>query len=124
MTALSRWLLAAAVGIAVAGSRLAAAPVPAGSDPVTSALALVPAQAPIVVHVRGVERTKDRLAVFLKAAVPDFGQVAVAQIDGMLNSGSKAVSSPGWKRMGRSSWPCWRCRWPAVPSHPMPSSPR
>ena len=100
MTALTRWLLTAAACIAVTGSRLAAAPVPAGSDPVTSALALVPAQAPIVVHVRGVERTKDRLAAFLKAAVPDFGPIAVAQIEGMLNSGFEGRKLAGLEKDG------------------------
>src|SRR6516225_9782075 len=35
-----------------------------------SPLAPVPAQAPLVVHLRGVERTKDRLAALIKNALP------------------------------------------------------
>ena len=31
------------------------------------------AQAPIVLQIRGVERTKERLTAFVNAAVPDFG---------------------------------------------------
>src|SRR5688572_2499728 len=64
---------------AAAATAAAAAPVPP-APPATS-LAAIPAQAPIVVQVRGAERVKDRLTALIKAAVPDFGAFAAAQID-------------------------------------------
>lgn len=85
MRTYSRWLLIAAFCLVPCATP--AAPVPAGADPSTAALAVVPAQAPIVVHLRGVDRTKERMAAFLKEAVPDVGPIAVAQIDQLLKSG-------------------------------------
>jgi hypothetical protein len=63
----------------VAGTpgRAAPAPVTPGESP----LAVVPAQAPIVVHLRGVTRTKDRLATLIKNGLPDIGPFAAAQLD-------------------------------------------
>ncbi|HEY1379190.1 MAG TPA: hypothetical protein VGF55_20475 [Gemmataceae bacterium] len=77
-----------------------AAPVPAAGDAGTTGLAMVPAQAPIVLHVRGVERVKERLSTFLKAAVPDFGPVAAAQIDNLLQSGFEGRKLAGLDRDG------------------------
>ena len=53
---------------------------PAPVTPGESPLAVVPAQAPIVVHLRGVTRTKDRLATFIKNAMPDIGPSQSARI--------------------------------------------
>jgi hypothetical protein len=50
-----------------------------------AALAQVPAKAPVVLHVRGFERTKDRLATLVKNAVPDFAPV----VQGKLEDGLK-----------------------------------
>src|SRR5205814_4671506 len=63
--------------VAGAPGRAAPAPVTPGESP----LAVVPAQSPIVVHLRGVTRTKDRLATFLKNAMPDIGPFAAVQLD-------------------------------------------
>ncbi len=98
MTAFSRWLLVAAGCMALTG-RTTSAPVPAGGDP-NAALAKVPAQAPIVLHLRGVERTKERMAAFLKAAVPDFGPIAVAQIDQLIKDGFEGRKLTGLDKDG------------------------
>jgi hypothetical protein len=50
-------------------------------------LSIVPAQAPIVIHIRGVERTKDRLVALVKSAAPDFGVMAAAQIEQAFKDG-------------------------------------
>jgi len=57
--------------------RTAPAPVTPGESP----LAVVPAQSPIVIHLHGVTRTKDRLATLVKNALPDIGPFAAAQLD-------------------------------------------
>src|SRR5262245_32307146 len=85
MFVLNRWLAASVLAVALGSAGALAAPVPAG--PGETGLAVVPAQAPIVIHVRGVERTKDRLAKVLSVALPDFGPIAVAQLDAMLKNG-------------------------------------
>jgi hypothetical protein len=84
MSIQSRWFLAAAACVALTPA-LHAAPVPAtaGGD----ALSFVPAQAPIVIQLRGVERTKERLKAFLNAAVPDFAPIVASQLDNALEHG-------------------------------------
>ncbi|HEX4588780.1 MAG TPA: hypothetical protein VH120_02545, partial [Gemmataceae bacterium] len=77
-----------------------AAPVPAGGPANLAALAVVPAQAPIVLQVRGVERTKERLTVFVNAAVPDFGPIVAAQVDQMLKSGVEGRKLEGLAKDG------------------------
>jgi hypothetical protein len=63
-----RWFGAGALVVACLLARPAhGAPVAAKESP----LAQVPASAPFVFHVRGVERTKDRLLALIKTAVPD-----------------------------------------------------
>jgi hypothetical protein len=52
-----------------------------------SALARVPADAPIVVQVRGFERTKDRLVTLVKNAVPDQAAKIQARIEEGLKEG-------------------------------------
>jgi hypothetical protein len=56
----------------------AAAPVPVDKD---SPLAQVPAKAPIVVQLRGIDRTRERLEALIKNAVPDWAEAAKAKID-------------------------------------------
>src|SRR5262249_48367051 len=59
-----------------------ARPVPAGpAEDAASALAQVPAKAPIVIQIRGVEQTKDRLIAMIKEAVPDLGAKAEEHIN-------------------------------------------
>ena len=53
-------LAAAALAAALTAPAAFAAPVPTAGDGVRHGLAAVPASAPIVFHLRGVERTKDR----------------------------------------------------------------
>jgi hypothetical protein len=79
--------LAAIITIGVTGTATAA-PVPANAPGASdSPLAAVPAQCPIVVHLHGAERTKDRLAVLIKAMVPDLGPIAVLQLEMMYKAG-------------------------------------
>lgn len=60
--------------------------IPAAAE--ESPLAQVPAQAPIVVHVRGAERLKSRLFELLKNALPnDVAQSAKTKIDELLKEG-------------------------------------
>ena len=60
-----------AIILALAAVRpLAAAPVETTG---TAALAQVPADAPLVLHVRGIDRAKDRLLAMAKNALPDLG---------------------------------------------------
>jgi hypothetical protein len=76
----SRWWLAA-LTVVVAAVPAPAAPVPAEH----SALAQVPATAPLVIQIRGVEGVKERLEAFLKNALPD----VLAQIQPRLDSMAK-----------------------------------
>src|SRR5262245_42303979 len=46
-----------------------------------AALALVPAKAPIVVQLRGWDRSVDRLKAFIKAAVGDFSPQIIGQLE-------------------------------------------
>ncbi len=74
-----------------------AAPVPNAGDP---SLAVVPGQSPIVIHLRGVERTKERLTAMLTAAIPDLGPVAAAQIDNLVQSGVEGRKLQGLAKDG------------------------
>jgi hypothetical protein len=77
---------AAAVLAALAIPAIApAAPVPA--NPGEAPLAAVPAQSPIVVQLRGVDRTKDRLLALIKNVVPDYAPVVAEHIETALRDG-------------------------------------
>ncbi len=52
-----------------------------------SPLAQVPAKAPIVVSVRGFQRTQDRLVTMIKNAMPDLGPTVQAKMDDLLKDG-------------------------------------
>src|SRR5262249_5741996 len=80
-----RWIGRAAVPfiLLLAGLRGPAAPAPDGG----SALAQVPADAPIVVYLHGLERTQDRLGELLKNALPDLGPKAVEQLCQKIEAG-------------------------------------
>jgi hypothetical protein len=71
----------------VATSLLLMTPAPARSQ--DSALAQVPADAPIVLHVRGYERTKERLIGMIKKAVPDLAAGVQDRIEDILKEGLK-----------------------------------
>src|SRR5258708_4092133 len=58
----------------------AGAPAPVPESP----LALVPADAPVVIQVRGVEGAKKRLFGMVKNAVPDLAQAAQKKLDEVL----------------------------------------
>jgi hypothetical protein len=68
------------LALASAAPPLVAAPAP---DP-QSPLALVPAQAPIVIHLRGFERTKERLTTMVKNALPALAGKVQEAIDEFL----------------------------------------
>src|SRR4051812_17455195 len=89
---------ATVVVAALVGGHAAGAPVPSAA--VADVLATVPASAPIVIHVRGVERTKERLTAFLNAAVPDFGPIAAAQLDNLFKSGFEGRKLEGLVKEG------------------------
>ena len=69
----SHWMTAAAAVLVLAASAPAArtAPVPAETSP----LAQVPATAPVVIHINGLETVRDHVVAFLKNAVPDQADV-------------------------------------------------
>jgi hypothetical protein len=80
-----RWLPWGALVCALALTvPAAAAPVPAEQD---KPLAQVPAKAPIVIQIRGFERTRERLNVLIKNALPDFADLAKEKIDAALKEG-------------------------------------
>jgi hypothetical protein len=66
---------------------LAAAPAApaAPRPPDKSALRAVPASAPLVIHVRGVEGTKERLVALIKSALPEVAPQAEAGLDELKN---------------------------------------
>ncbi|MBX7103209.1 MAG: hypothetical protein K1X57_03965 [Gemmataceae bacterium] len=87
-------LLAASAWMAIGWAGASAAPAPLSAD---SPLAAVPAQAPIVVHIRGVDRVKGRVKATMTAAAPDFGALAAGQVDamfGQLFEGRKTDAIP------------------------------
>jgi hypothetical protein len=70
-------LNAALLALLAAASAMPAAPAIEENSP----LAIVPASAPIVAYVRGVEATKDRLIVTIKKSLPEFGETVEALIN-------------------------------------------
>jgi hypothetical protein len=76
----TRWfrLMMPALALIVAMPLARAQGAPDASD---SGLAQVPAQAPVVFYVKGIERTKDRLVTMIKNAVPDLAPLVQAKVD-------------------------------------------
>jgi hypothetical protein len=76
----TRWfrLMMPALALMVAMPLARAQGAPDASD---SGLAQVPAQAPVVFYVKGIERTKDRLVTMIKNAVPDIAAQVQAKMD-------------------------------------------
>jgi hypothetical protein len=82
MSRVLRFTAAAVLALAVV------APAPAAPRPdEKSPLARVPASAPIVVHLRGVEGTKDRFLALLKKALPEVAPVVELYLDKALKEG-------------------------------------
>src|SRR5262245_56701268 len=70
------------------------------ADAADAPLAQVPAKAPIVVHVRGFEQTKDRLIAMIKTALPDLGATAEEKINGLVKQGLEGRSLKGLVNSG------------------------
>lgn len=80
----SRWYLPAAVlAFLAVGQMGRAAPVPADR----TGLSQVPASAPLVIHVRGIEGLRDRIVAFLETALPDMAPKVKSKIDDILKDG-------------------------------------
>jgi hypothetical protein len=77
-----RWIRKSAAWLilALAGPNLSAAAPGGAAD---SPLAVVPASAPVVIQLRGIDRVRDRLKATLQAAAPDIGAMAAGQVDTM-----------------------------------------
>jgi hypothetical protein len=90
--------LTAVLTLAVVCGPSWAAPVP---EIANSGLAFVPAQAPIVVHLRGVERTKERLTGVLNKAVPDFGPLGAGLLDTMFQTALEGRKLTGLVKDGQ-----------------------
>jgi len=80
----TRWLGVGVLALAL-GLMLVAAPsfvwAASPADGPESALAIVPADAPFVVQIHGVQRTKDRLMAMIRKAVPDLAPALESKID-------------------------------------------
>jgi hypothetical protein len=95
-----RRLVLGAVGfILLAGAPVSAAPAPAASAK-GSPLAHVPAQSPIVIHVRGLDRTKGRLLAMIKNALPNYGQKAADHLDELVKQGIEGRQLKGLAKDG------------------------
>jgi hypothetical protein len=88
----TRWFPAAALAAA-----LAAAPATAADR---SALAQVPATAPLVIHVRGVEGLKDRVVAFLTNALPDVLEKIGPKLDQLVKDGADGRKIAGVPKDG------------------------
>src|SRR6187551_3177701 len=97
MTVCTRWLWAFAVAV---GATMPAFAAPAPAPPGSSSLAMIPAQAPIVVQIHGVERTKDRVITLVKNAVPDFGPLVAAKLEEALKEGLEDKKLVGLEKDG------------------------
>jgi hypothetical protein len=96
----TNWLRTAAALVALLTAVTlapAAAPVPA--DKATS-LALVPASAPIVVHVRGAEGTAERFLTMLKNSLPDVHPLVAPHIEMALKDGVEGRKLKGVAKDG------------------------
>lgn len=65
-----------------------------------SPLANVPASAPIVIQLHGVERTKDRLVTMVKNALPDFGKVVDEKVEEAFKNGLEGRELKGLAKNG------------------------
>lgn len=75
----------------------AAAPAPEEQE---KPLGQVPAQAPLVVQLRGFERTRERLNVLIKNAMPDYAGPAKEKMDQALKQALEGRSLDGLTKDG------------------------
>jgi hypothetical protein len=83
MKRMSWRIVALGLVLLAAAAQAPAAPAPAQKSP----LAQLPASAPIVVHVRGVEGARDRLIDLMKKALPDLVPMVQPKLDEWLKEG-------------------------------------
>lgn len=93
----SRLLVALVVSLAFAA---AAGAQPPGTDTAGNTLALVPAKAPIVVHIRGWERSVERLKTFIKAALGDFSPQVIGQLESGISQALEGRDLKGLAKEG------------------------
>jgi hypothetical protein len=65
-----------------------------------NSLAVVPSNAPLVVHIKGFERTRDRLITMVKNAIPDLGAQAEAAIKGGIQKAFEGRELKGLEKDG------------------------
>jgi hypothetical protein len=94
----TRWVGVGAVlvGLTTALPR----PVLADEGKDRAGLAQVPADAPIVVHLKGFERTKDRLVAMIKNALPDLGPMVQAKLEEAMKEGLEGRELKGLVKDG------------------------
>jgi hypothetical protein len=92
----SHWMTAAACFVLAASAPAWAAPAPNE----TSSLGWVPAKAPLVVHLNGVQTLRDHVVAFVKNAVPDQAGMVQQQIDGLLKNGFQGRKLAGLAKNG------------------------
>ena len=81
----------------VLAARVAAAPLPEDSK---TALTQVPATAPVVVHVHGIDGTAQRLITYVESALPDLAPIAKVAIQGFLANGIEGRKFRGLAKDG------------------------
>lgn len=86
----SKWAVTAVL-LLVLAAPVGSVPAPAPESP----LALIPAEAPIVIQLHGIERTRDRLLALVKNALPDLAKDAQANLEGKLKEALDGRSLKG-----------------------------
>ena len=94
----SYWMTAAAAVfvLATAAPSARTAPVPADK----SSLAQVPASAPLVIHINGLETVRDHVVAFLKNALPDRAEFAQSQSEEFFKNGIQGRKLKGLAKDG------------------------
>ena len=94
----SYWMTAAAAAFVLAAAAPTARTAPVPTD--KSALAQVPATAPIVFHLNGLASVRDHVVAFLKNAVPDQAAVVEKQSEEFLKNGFQGRKLKGLAKNG------------------------
>ncbi len=92
----SYWMTAAAAVFALAVAAPPARTAPANDSP----LAQVPADAPVVIHLNGLESIRDHVVAFLKNAVPDQAPLVEKQSENFLKNGFQGRKLKGLAKDG------------------------
>src|SRR5262245_49401470 len=93
-------LLALALALAVSLAFVATSRAQPPSETGGGTLALVPAKAPIVAHLRGWDRSVDRLKAFIKAALGDFSPQVIGQLEGGISQALEGRDLKGLAKEG------------------------